>query len=227
MRNDFQWVHLSHTVRQDFKLCINFLQRTQAGISINLLTYRQPTHVYRSDASEHGLGGYCLASGRAWRFPLPADCCHRVSLNTLEFMACLICLWIDVLAGRLPPESCVLSQTDSTSAEGWLRKSNFCAETQPAQLVVARKVATTITDADCCLYSQWFPGDENSVADSLSHDFVHCQNNSPYLLSCTNTTHCAPPRSVRDLTAAVRTHSEEVTRRTNVLMDFLPPNHWL
>jgi hypothetical protein len=64
----------------------------------------------------------------------------------------------------------LLAQTDSTSAAGWLRKSNFDADIQPLQLVIAREMATLVMAGGFGLYSQWFPGDQNDVADSLSRD---------------------------------------------------------
>ena len=43
----------------------------------------------------------------------------------LEFLASCIGPWIDLIENNLPPFSCTLSQTDSTTTAGWLRKSNF------------------------------------------------------------------------------------------------------
>jgi hypothetical protein len=33
-----------------------FLEKAKSGASLNNITYRKPTHIYRSDASELGLG---------------------------------------------------------------------------------------------------------------------------------------------------------------------------
>jgi hypothetical protein len=72
----------------------------------------------------------------------------------------------------IPIESCVLSQTDSTTAAGWINKSNFTeSKDEIVQLYTARKLASIIIEAESCLYSQWFQGDDNQVADSLSRDF--------------------------------------------------------
>jgi hypothetical protein len=57
-----------------------------------------------------------------------------------------------------------LSQTDNSTAAGWLRKSNI-------QLSTARKLATLLIESKSCIYSQWFSGEENSISDSLSRDF--------------------------------------------------------
>jgi hypothetical protein len=85
---------------------------------MNTIVFRHPTHIYRSDASEFGLGGYSLISGKAWRFKLPIDCRLRTSLNSLEFLSCMITIWIDILSDDIDEESCILSQTDSTTAAG-------------------------------------------------------------------------------------------------------------
>jgi hypothetical protein len=113
-----------------------------------------------------------LASGVAWRFEIPLNLRLRASLNSLEFIACVITIWVDILRNQISSEDCILSQSDSTSASGWLRKSNFTdSNDSNIQMITARHLATLILDSKTCLYSQWFPGGENSVADSLSRDF--------------------------------------------------------
>jgi len=37
-------------------------------------------------------------------------------------------------------------------------------------MTTAQHLALLVLQADFCIYSQWFAGDENIVADSLSHD---------------------------------------------------------
>jgi hypothetical protein len=129
------------------------------GVSINNIVFRKPTTFYCSDASEFGLGGYNIISGRAWRFEIPSHLRLRTSLNSLEFLACVITIWIDFSENRISPEECILSQSDSTSATGWLRKSNFAdADDSIVQLVTTRQLALIIIDSKSCLYSQWFPG---------------------------------------------------------------------
>jgi len=128
--------------------------------------------VYRSDASKFGIGGYNIVTGIAWRFELPVECRLRTSLNSLEFLGCVISIWLDIFLGAIEPESCLLSQTDSTTAMGWLRKTNFADKPDEAvQLATARKLADLVLNSESCLYSQWFSGSENSIADSLSRDF--------------------------------------------------------
>jgi hypothetical protein len=166
-----KWGKLTDLHKADLRLWLLFLQKAYRGVSLNNIAHRVPTHHYRSDASQAGLGGYSITGGHAWRFQLPPGILSIVTLNTLEFIGCIITIWVDIIHQRLPPESCILSQTDSTSADGWLRKSNFDALLCPTQLIVARQLATLILQADCCLYSQWFPGSDNVVSDLLSRRF--------------------------------------------------------
>ncbi len=166
------WTCLQYSEKSDLYLMKQFLDHTASGISINNVVFRKPTHIYRSDASEFGLGGYNIISGRAWRFELPVDCRLRTSLNSLEFIACLINIWIDILMDNVPAESCFLSQTDSSTAAGWLRKLNFADDINSmVQLTTARHLAKLVMKAESCLYSQWFAGELNVVADCLSRDF--------------------------------------------------------
>jgi hypothetical protein len=65
--------------------------------------------------------------------------------------------------------------TDSTTSEGWLRKTNFSKlkeeqEQATVRLEVARLHATHYITLSIREYSQWFKGKDNVVADSLSRD---------------------------------------------------------
>jgi len=68
------WMVLKDTKIQDFKLLQAFLDNAAKGYSMNNIMFRKKTHIYHSDSSEFGMGGYNLTSGVAWRFKLPADC---------------------------------------------------------------------------------------------------------------------------------------------------------
>ena len=142
---------------------------------MNLLTYRIPTHIYRSDACEHCLGGYS-ATGRAWRWEIPSHLQDRAHIGLLEFLGSIIGPWIDILEGNMQPNSVSLAMGDSTNAAGWLRKSNFHSEdkddaTTNAKLIAARKHASLHINAKATCYSQWFPGEQNVVSDCLSRDY--------------------------------------------------------
>jgi hypothetical protein len=68
---------------------MKFLDKAHDGIDLNLLSFRRPTHIYRSDLSPFGLGGYS-DKGFAWRFELQPGLRFRASNNLLEFMASII-----------------------------------------------------------------------------------------------------------------------------------------
>jgi hypothetical protein len=84
----------------------------------------------------------------------------------------MINIWVDIINDDVPAESCFLSQTDSSSAAGWLRKSNFAEKTETmVQLTTARQLATLMINAKSRIYSQWFAGELNVVSNCLHHDF--------------------------------------------------------
>ena len=66
--------------------------------------------------------------------------------------------------------------TDSTTAKGWMQKSNFVEKGEDpiqatARVNAAQKYALIFMDANVKGYSQWFPGKSNNVADALSRDW--------------------------------------------------------
>ncbi|KAI2495235.1 hypothetical protein MHU86_19289 [Fragilaria crotonensis] len=149
-----------------------FLQKASRGISINRLVCRWPTRIVRVDACPQGIGGYCLKSGLAWRYQLPEHLLGRATLNTLEFLAAFVGMIVEFHEGAAwTDEDVLLSQGDSTSAAGWLAKSNFNDDC-PLHLTIARAFADFCLTHEIDHYTQWFPGKENKVADMLSRDFA-------------------------------------------------------
>ena len=151
-----------------------FLKKARDGVDLNQIAFRMPTNAYRSDSCPMGLGGY-NHSGFAWRYYLPRELQFRASNNLLEHIASVISVWIDIIHGRLAPGSCVLSMTDSSTSEGWSKKTNFSeAGEDPIQatvrIEVARSHAKRLMENNIKDYSQWFPGKENEVANALSRD---------------------------------------------------------
>jgi hypothetical protein len=181
-------VSLSLDVQADLRLWLGFLQYAGNGIDMNNLTFRHPTHISRVDASEHGLGGYSLVTGQAWRFEIPADLRFRASLNSLEHLASYVQIAFEAATTGLPPSSVILTGTDSTTAAGWLHRSSFDDSTPdatPLRLWVARATAQLLIDHSSVLFSKWFPGKENEVADSLSRDH-HLSNEQLCPLLCSS-----------------------------------------
>jgi hypothetical protein len=183
-------VKLTSEQLSDLDLWLRYLEQATKGINLNLITLRRPTHSLRSDACEHGIGGYNLESGKAWRWEIPVELRGRATLNALEFLASYVAIATEVAHNNVPPLSCFLSQTDSTTAAGWLQKSNF-TDDDPLQLRIARATASTMMESESLLYSQWIPGNDNPIADCLSRDhdrsdaeltmllFLHCSSQMP------------------------------------------------
>ena len=182
-------VAITHRVKADAKIHIHCLKKAQLGISMNLLTFREPTHIIIGDACEHGLGAFHLESGIGYSYIIPEKLRGRAHINVLEFLTQVIQIWFDIIDGRIPPFSCILAMGDNTASMGWLRRSNFKEnnnenieeETNEDWMVkqdIARKLADIILSANSCLYSQWFAGDKNVCTDSLSRDGLFLSRSS-------------------------------------------------
>jgi hypothetical protein len=179
-------IKINDTCVMDLELMQQILDKAKKGIDMNLLAFRSPDRIYYSDSCPAGLGGYS-DQGFAWRFQIPEDLLFRASNNLLEFLAAIITPWIDIINGRLSAGDCALSMTDSTTAEGWMRKSNFVEPNEDAvqasvRVEAARKYATIFMDADIKGYSQWFEGKKNNVADALSRDLHLSTDELTFLL---------------------------------------------
>jgi len=127
--------------KDDLHFLLFVLGKCNQGINLNLIAFRRPAHVYRSDSCPAGLGGY-NHKGFTWRFYLPDNLQFCASNNLLEHLAAIITPWIDIIAGRLTKGDCALSMTNSTTSEGWLRKSNFIEDGEdPIQATIRIEVA--------------------------------------------------------------------------------------
>ena len=156
----------------DLLLWEGFLAHAHRGVSMNLLVTRQPDKLCWSDACPYGIGGYSL-SGRAWRLQIPTTSPiygHKGINNLLEFLGMAINIWLVCLESE-GEEHCILAIGDNTSAIGWLHNTSRLDTTwdaHNAHLKVARKIASLLTDFQCCLASQHLKGELNVVADLLS-----------------------------------------------------------
>jgi hypothetical protein len=101
---------LSGTLCDDFVLMQWFLQKAPDGISMNLLKHLAPNVWLRSDASKHGLCGMNVhqAVGRRWM--IPDRWRYLLTLNTLEFLAAVVGIWVEILQGRVPFLGCILAE---------------------------------------------------------------------------------------------------------------------
>jgi hypothetical protein len=160
------------------------------GISMNMIVYRRLTHIYCSDSCPAGLGGYS-DSVFAWQYYLKPEHQFQATNNLLEHIVAIITPWIDIVRGHLHSGACALSMTNITTLEGWLCKTNFSKlGDNPIQatvrLEVARMHATHYITLGIREYSQWFPGETNIVANSLSHNNDRMDNKLTNLFR----THC-------------------------------------
>ena len=112
-----------------FKLWIAFLTIVNKGISINNVVYYKPDHIRWDDSWPIGIRGVSI-SGRAYRYHIPRHLQGRISNNTLEFLASVVWILLDIEDGNINAEDCILAMTDNSSAQGWLHKSNFVSESQ-------------------------------------------------------------------------------------------------
>ena len=156
----------------DLRIWLEFLRYAANGISINNIVFREPTHEFGADACQFGIGGFSIETSKGWHWQLPEDLIGVVSINALEFLANVVNIWMARLGliADVPPLSCVLSSTDSTSAAAWLHKSSF-PDSKLFEQAIARKLARLMLSADSSLYSQWTAGSENGIADALSRLF--------------------------------------------------------
>ena len=139
---------------------------------MNILVFREPNTVYRTDACEYGLGGM-FPDGSLWRWEIPLHLLHRAHITLMEFMAMVVPVWMDILANNLHQLECFLSLGDNANAVAWLVKSNFKeAEEgildQRAKLIVARKFAQLVLSNDLVAWLQWLCGEDNIIPDICS-----------------------------------------------------------
>jgi hypothetical protein len=118
----------------------------------------------------------------------PITAFFKDSNNILEFLAAIINMWIDILAtNHLQSGDCALLMMDSSMAEGWMCKTNFRESNEDqiqtdVRIEAAQKFSMDFTEHGIKSYSQWFPGKENIVVDTLSHNNVELMMTSPQII---------------------------------------------
>jgi hypothetical protein len=161
--------YISPPVLEDLILCKEFLTWTKNGTSIYLISLSSPSIHLRSDVCKYGLGSYNIYSGVAWRLQILPEYIGRAHINTLEFFASIISIWLGALQNSIQHFDCILAQTDSTMAARWLKKSKFPDSINPTEssirLVRARKLASLLMTSKTYGFQE-----TNNVADALSRD---------------------------------------------------------
>ena len=152
-----------------------FLQSANAGISMNLLTFRNPSHVGWSDSCPFGIGGFTL-SGRAWRIRVPSTSSFYgddTVNNILEFLGMVISVLLLIEESLDRDHPCLLALGDNTSAIGWLFRSG---KLRPSSIYyrpvrfIARHLAERTLSAKVQIAGQHLEGAFNDVADLLSFE---------------------------------------------------------
>ena len=173
--------------KEDLKLVLKFLKRAEQGVTMNTMVFRKLDHIYIGNASEHGLGGFALRDSRAWRYIISPNLKGRAHINLLEFIVQVVSIWIDNLENKINKHDCLLAIGDNTTEAGWLKRSNFRDNSEENEessgewmikQQVSRKLASLVLDSDSVLYTQWFKGEHNAVADSLSRDAYFLSSSS-------------------------------------------------
>jgi hypothetical protein len=193
---------ITPSAREDLALWILFLRRARSGLSMNLVVFRLPTTVGITDASEHGIGGYCLLSGRAWRYEFTKTEREAFSLNLKEFIASVVNGKM-ILPHDRCPFPCLLNLGDSSSTTSWLHSSNFDPNLNPMHAEVAREHARVTMQHNACDYSQHLPGLHNVVADCLSRDFHLTNSKLAALLFATKPPYLPPQLTITPLPPTV------------------------
>ena len=157
----------------DLELWLQMIQKVSTtGISTNNLTFTKITTYLITDACEHGIGGFNIHSGYAWRYKIPSWMTNSFHINLLEFIASTVAIWLELEFNNnieiAHPK--ILALSDNTSTIGWLYKSNFNVKSHPGHDRVARKVAKLLLEKEASLESQHIKGSHNVIADSLSRD---------------------------------------------------------
>ena len=205
----------------EFRLSQSFLKRAHEGINMNVLTFREPNRIYIGDASEHGLGGMSINSGKAWRYLIPQKLRGRAHINLLEFLIQVISIWVDIEAGLVQPQDCLLAMGDNTTAAGWCRRTNFREKSEGevdwiVKQQVARKLANLILESESVLYTQWFKGTWNLVTDSLSRD-IHLFSKETHTKNLQSTVACQLPPNFQ-----IQTLPKKISSFISLVLQQLP-----
>ena len=112
-----QNIKLNQRSKDDLQLAMEFLYKMKEGVSMNLLTFREPNNIHICDASEHGLGGFA-SHGTACAYVIPVKIRGRAHINILGYLAQVVSVWLDIIDNTAHNEDCILCMGDNTSAMG-------------------------------------------------------------------------------------------------------------
>ena len=142
-----------------------------SDIDINLIVERRPDQICITNSWEYGIGGFSIKIGKVFWYEIPSRLRLKVSNNVLEYLAEIVAIWKGVLDREISSGSCIFSSMDNTSVVRWTRKLSFMDTSQERNIIISRFLAKLIMNHRFCLYTQYFVGFLNVVADALSRDF--------------------------------------------------------
>ncbi|KAL9179582.1 hypothetical protein ACHAXT_008872 [Thalassiosira profunda] len=137
LADKYRSIRIDDETKRDLLLWIDLLRKASGGISINNIVYRKPTCIPITDASEIGIGGYCLNSNKLWRYQFNTYEQRSFTLNAKEYIASVVGAII-ALEDDSSSHPCVASLSDSTSTVAWLHKSNHDPNSHPIHNAIAR-----------------------------------------------------------------------------------------
>ena len=90
---------------------------------------------------------------------IPNELLSRAHINLLELLGSIVCIWLDILEGDTPLESCLLTMGDSTMTISWFKKSNFTEVDEDdtdknLKLLASKWLARLVKSSGSCIYSQ-------------------------------------------------------------------------
>jgi hypothetical protein len=80
-----------------FALAQRFFRKARDGINMNLLTHRSPNIWLHSDTCKHGIWGVNVKKATGWRWLILEEWRLKLTLNTLEFLAAVVGIWVEIL----------------------------------------------------------------------------------------------------------------------------------
>jgi hypothetical protein len=155
-KGPFQKRSLTKEAKITLELWLQLLDKAKRGISLNLLSYQQPTCIVISDACPTGMGGYSIKSGKGWRIQFPFELTNKN--NTAEFLAAVVSILWAHHQGDIDDEGIVLALTNNTSAAAWMQRCNKDEKDDPTTAEIARKLAITCIENNFTIHSQHIPG---------------------------------------------------------------------
>ena len=125
---------------------------------MNNIVFRDPDQIYVGYDSEHDLGGFCVQSGKAWRYLIPLELQGSAYINLPGFLVQTVSISLDIKLGDVKPHDCLLAVGKSTTAAGWCKMKNFREECEDemewkVKHNIVRMLAKLVLERDTVLYT--------------------------------------------------------------------------